>query len=445
MSLGSRVNYHEAVSRLYSLEFWGIKLGLDNIEQFARRLGDPHKKFPSIHIAGTNGKGSVTALLDSMLRTAGYRVGRYTSPHLRDFRERIHVQGRPVAQTDVADFVRRHWAAIHRERYTYFETVTAMAFDLFAKQHVDVGVIEVGLGGRFDATNIVRPIMSIITNIDLDHTEVLGNTRREIALEKAGIIKEGTPVVIGPLVPTARRAIENVARDRNAPLWSSYEILSDRAFPCHSLLASMRWHLPLLGDHQVANLSVALAAAFVLHAHGFKLSVANLRQGIRKTCWPGRFQIIPGIPTIVFDVAHNAPGVQRVVATWRKVFGRRRAVLVFTARGDKDFKSMWRALAPQTARWIGCPLPHSRGIPEETMRAMAHASSAPFEWCSDAQAALRRALIEAGGDGLVLVVGSHYLVGDLIRPEHFDRVPAKSRQIQELTWAGILRMARECR
>ncbi|MBI5867719.1 MAG: bifunctional folylpolyglutamate synthase/dihydrofolate synthase [candidate division Zixibacteria bacterium] len=439
------MNYHEAVSRIYSLEFWGIKLGLDNIEQFARRLGNPHKKFPSIHIAGTNGKGSVTALLDSILRTAGYRVGRYTSPHLRDFRERIHVQGRPVAQTDVADFVRRHWPAIHRERYTYFETVTAMAFDLFARQHVDVGVIEVGLGGRFDATNIVRPVLSIITNIDLDHTEVLGNTRREIALEKAGIIKEGTPVVIGPLVPTARRAIENVARDRNAPLWSSDEILGEFTFPRYKSLMSTRWQLPLPGDHQAANLGVALAASLVLSAHGFHLTVPQLRQGVRNTCWPARFQIIPGRPTMVFDVAHNAPGVLRVVATWRKVFGRRRAVLVFTARGDKDFKSMWRALAPHTARWIGCPLPHSPGIPENTMCAMAHASSVLFEWCSDAPAALRLAQIAAGSNGLVLVVGSHYLVGDVIRPEHFDKVPAGSRQIQELPWAGILRMAQTCR
>lgn len=445
MNSGRHLTYREALSRLYSLEFWGIKLGLENIERFARRLGHPHEQYPSIHIAGTNGKGSVTALLDSILRRAGYRVGRYTSPHLRDFRERIHIDGRPITRGAVVEFVSRHWPAVRRQRYTYFETATAMAFDAFAKAPVDLAVVEVGLGGRFDATNILRPVLSVITNIDLDHMEILGNTRREIALEKAGIIKEGTPVVIGPLEPSARRAIENVAKDRNAPLWSSLDILSAGDFRGRRRLTSSRWRLPLPGNHQIANLGVALAAALVLDSQGIGLTRSDLRRGVRRTRWPGRFQVIPGRPVTVFDVAHNAPGITRVVDTWRKLFGDHRAVVVFTARGDKDFNSMWRLLSGHAARWLGCPLPHSPGIAEDKMRAMAKSTATPFEWCASADEAFERAKRTAGSTEIVLVVGSHYLVGDLISSNQIEMPAAPARLEQDLAWKDILSEAKICR
>jgi dihydrofolate synthase/folylpolyglutamate synthase len=432
------VSFRDAVSRLYSLELWGIKLGLDNIESFAQRLGNPQEEFLSIHIAGTNGKGSVTALLDSILRAAGYRVGRYTSPHLRDFRERIHISGRPIGLQEVARFVTRFWPLIRKERYTFFETVTAMAFDSFARHAIDIAVVEVGLGGRFDATNIVRPVLAVITNIDLDHTDVLGRTRKQIALEKAGIIKEGTPVLIGPMTGAVRRAIEEVAKDRNAPVWSSHEILSSSALPAKNELHASRWKLPLPGDHQVANLSVALSAALLLDCET-PLVPSVLRRGVRDVHWPGRFQIIPGHPTVVCDVAHNPPGMRRVVDTWRKIFAQRRAVVLFTTRDDKDYRSIWRMLAPCALRWIGCPLPHSTGIAEQEMRRMAGA--VPFEWSANATTAFRRASEMAGPDGLVLVAGSHYLVGELMPAAHFDTGMGWKKWVQNLSWTEIRRMS----
>jgi len=439
------VTYREAVSRLFSLEFWGIKLGLDNIGKFARLLGDPQDKFLSIHVAGTNGKGSVTALLDSILRAAGYRVGRYTSPHLRDFRERIHIDGGPISRQEVANFVRSFWRVIRRERCTFFETVTAMAFDSFGRHRVDVAVVEVGLGGRYDATNILQPALAVITNIDLDHTDVLGRTRRQIALEKAGIIKEGTPVLIGPLPPSVRRVIEDVARDCNAPVWSSLEILSASSLSGRDLRRTSRWTFPLVGDHQTANLGVAIAAVLLLDASDIRLTPALLRRGIRDVHWPGRFQLVPGQPTVVYDVAHNPPGMREVVKTWRKLFRNRRPVVLFTTRDDKDFRTMWRLLAPCVSRWIGCPLPHAAGIAEQEMRPMARAQSVPFEWCADASAALQRAKAWAGSDGLVLVVGSHYLVGEVMQPTHFDTCAGRKRWVQDLSWTEIHRASQVSR
>jgi dihydrofolate synthase / folylpolyglutamate synthase len=436
------VTYPEAVSRLYSLEFWGIKLGLDNIRDFTRLLGNPQDRFISVHIAGTNGKGSVTAFLDSILRAAGYRVGRYTSPHLRDFRERIHVDGRPIPRPDVSNFVERFWRLVRREQYTFFETVTAMAFDAFANHTVDLAVVEVGLGGRFDATNVVRPALSVITNIDLDHTDVLGRNRRQIALEKAGIIKEGIPVLLGPMDSSVRRVIEEVARHRDAPVWTSLEILDDNSLTTKGPLRQLEWGLPLAGHHQVANAGLALAAALILDGCGVPIAPNRMRAGLSRAHWPGRFQIGAGRPTVIYDVAHNPAGMREVVSTWQRVFGSKRPAVLFTTRADKDFRSMWRLLAPSVSRWIGCPLPHGGGIGEQEMRRMARTRSVPFEWLADAPTALRRVKECAGADGLVLVVGSHYLVGELLRSSEIDPPSGRVRRVQGLSWSEICRASR---
>ncbi len=433
------LTYPEAIRRLYSLELWGIKLGLDNITRFCRRLNNPHRRFLSVHIAGTNGKGSVTALLDSILRAAGYHVGRYTSPHLRDFRERVHIEGHPIARQEVIRFLDQHWQTIHRERYTFFEAVTALAFDSFASHGLDMAVVEVGLGGHFDATNILNPALSIITHIDLDHVDVLGRTRSRIAGEKAGIIKEGTPVLIGSLPTSARRTVEKAARNLRAPLWTAHEVLAAHDNPWARELREMRIDLPLLGDHQVANLSLALAAAVLLHSGIVPLTPGALRRGVNTTCWPGRFQILDLTPRVVFDVAHNVSGVQQVVRTWQKIFGRRKAIGVFTTRTDKDYPAMWRLLAPLLSHWNGCPLPHSSGIERAEMERLARQETVPFVWYPDAAMALRRAKEMAGPNGIILVVGSHYLVGELLPPGPVTAHWKGGMTSQRLNWAAILR------
>lgn len=432
------MTYREAVARLYSLERWGIKLGLDNIREFCSYLGNPQNSFQSIHVAGTNGKGSVTALLDSVLRHAGYRVGRYTSPHLRDFRERIHVNGHPISRARFARFMDRHWTRIHRERYSYFETATAMAYDAFVRARADFGVIEVGLGGRFDATNTLDPAVTVITHIHLDHERTLGKSIGKIAFEKAGIIKEGVPVIVGPLPPVAYEAIARVAQRRNAPLFTAEEILTFSHHPHRETLLRTRWQIPLLGQHQTANLGVALAALLMLPETGASISSAGLRAGVKQVHWPARFQIIPGHPTTIYDVAHNPSGMQVFADTWPRIFGRRKAAALFTTRDDKKYRLMWDALAPCLSAWVGCPLPHSPGIERGEMERLARQSQTPFEWNDTPEDGYRRARELAGRDGLCLVAGSHYLVGDLI-PASLVASPSPSgAPIQELGWQDIL-------
>lgn len=432
------MTYKEAVARLYSLELTGIKLGLENITDFCERLGDPQSQFISVHIAGTNGKGSVTALLSEMLRQAGWRVGRYTSPHLRDFRERIEIDGHPVGRQVVTRFVERHWPLIQRQRYSYFEVVTALAFDVFKRADVQIGVIEVGLGGRFDATNILSPALSIITQIDYDHERILGRTLRKIAFEKAGIIKPGAPVLTGPLPPEATTVMDRISRRRGAPLFDAATVLLDRHRPRQAALKSTKWRTPLLGTHQFANLGIALAACVLLQGSGIPIGSAAQRIGARRVRWPGRFQVQTGNPVTVFDVAHNPSGARAFARTWKDVFGSGRAVIVYTTKEDKGYSEMWGSLAPLASRWIGCPLPHTTGIPQDEMKRLAHRTGTPFEWTDTAEEAMQIARRHAGRTGVVAVVGSHYLVGDLIPAALVHPTVNPRETLQTGTWERIL-------
>ncbi|MEW5874024.1 MAG: folylpolyglutamate synthase/dihydrofolate synthase family protein [Candidatus Zixiibacteriota bacterium] len=432
------MTYQEAVARLYSLEQTGIKLGLDNIRDFCRRLGDPQQQFLSVHIAGTNGKGTVTALVAEMLRRDGWRVGRYTSPHLRDFRERIEINGRMVGRVAVTEFVAQHWPLIRRRRYSYFEVVTALAFDAFARAGVEVGVIEVGLGGRFDATNIIDPAVSIITQIDFDHERILGRTLGKIAFEKSGIIKTGRPVLVGPVTQEVRSVLERIARERQAPLFDARDVLRTLPSPPKRGFVAAAWQLPLFGTHQIANLGIALASVALLQGMGVEPDPATLRHAARRVHWPGRFQFESTTPRVVYDVAHNPSGAAAFAKTWRALFAGKKGVLLFTAKDDKGYSEMWRSLAPVASRWIGCPLPHSPGIPRAEMESLARSTGTPFEWRDSAQDAYRIMREMTAKAGLSAVVGSHYLVGELI-PKHLLLPKQESpRPRQHLRWADIL-------
>jgi dihydrofolate synthase/folylpolyglutamate synthase len=435
------VNYRDAVSRLYSLEFAGIKLGLDNITRLCRELEDPQKQFLSIHVAGTNGKGSVCAILDSILRSAGYRVGRFTSPHLRDFRERVHLDGRPISRRRVADFVERHWRVIRRGGYSFFETTTAMAFDSFACAGVDVAVVEVGLGGRLDATSIIPSSLSIITRIARDHERLLGRTPRQIAREKAGIIRSGVPLLIGPLVPDARRLIETIAHRRAAPIWDTREILTDRSLSSVLPPRHAPWKVSLAGTHQQANCAIALAATSVLQAVGIGVSATAIKRGLRSVHWPARFQIVAGNPTTVYDAAHNLDGIRAVADTWRRVFGSRRAVAVFTTRADKEVAEMAATLAPIMSHWVGCPLPTMRGIERGDMEQLAIDLKRPSIWRKSPREALRTARRLAGRNGIVLIVGSHFLVGEVIPANRVSNGDMSTRSLWPATRADLLAAA----
>lgn len=408
------LSYREARTRLYSLEHWGIKLGLDNIREFCERLGNPQNRFLAVHIAGTNGKGSTSAYLDSILRAAGYRVGRYTSPHLRDFRERIHINGKPVSATQVARFVDRHWGLIVEKKYSYFEVTTALAFDAFANAKVDIAVVEVGLGGRFDATNVIDPILSVITRIARDHEHVLGHTAGEIAFEKAGIIKTGVPVVIGPLVDEAEARIREVADERLAPVWTAHELLSVVESTPYLPSPSKLLKAPLAGVHQLTNLAIALASARVLDGAGIELTGEAVRAGVAGTRWAARFQIDSGTPTVVYDAGHNPDGARAIVATWMKEFGSRKCICVFNTRPDKNHIEIFEVLSPIVDRWVFCPMPDSPYISQEELLRLSTERGQLASWAESPPLAIATARRLAGRKSRILVTGSHYLVGAII-------------------------------
>ncbi len=408
------LSYGEARARLYSLEHWGIKLGLDNILEFCERLGNPQDKFLSVHIAGTNGKGSTSAYLDSILRAAGYRIGRYTSPHLRDFRERVHVNGRPVSAAWIAAFVHRHWDLIVEKKYSYFEVTTALAFDAFAHSKVDIAVVEVGLGGRFDATNVIDPILSVITRIARDHEHVLGHTASEIAFEKAGIIKLGVPVIIGPLAEEAEDRIRDIAEERMAPVWTAHELLSAEESTPYLPSPSKPLKTPLAGVHQLTNLAIALASARVLDGTGVNVTPDAVRTGVANTHWAARFQIDPGQPSVVYDAGHNPDGARAIVATWKREFGSRKCVCVFNTRPDKNHVEIFDVLSPTVSRWVFCPMPGSPYISREELLRLSSERGQAAEWADSPSRAIAKARQLAGRKSPVLVAGSHYLVGAII-------------------------------
>lgn len=436
------LTYREARARLYSLEHWGIKLGLDNIREFCERLGNPQNKFLSVHIAGTNGKGSTSAYLDSILLAAGFRVGRYTSPHLRDFRERVHINGKPVSSKWVAEFVTRHWDEIVRKKYSYFEVTTALAFDAFARAKVDIAVVEVGLGGRFDATNVVEPILSVITRIARDHEHVLGHTAGEIAFEKAGIIKAGVPVVIGPLVEDAEARIREIADERLAPIWSADEVLCASESSQYLPSRANPLRSPLVGSHQLTNLALALATARLIDSIGLPISASTVRTGVASTRWAARFQVEPGKPTVVYDAGHNPDGATAIVATWKKEFGTRRCVCVFNTRPDKNHVEIFSILSPIVSRWIFCPMPDSPFISREELLRLAVLRGQPAEWIETPARAIAVGRQLAGKAITILVTGSHYLVGAII-PQRLIEGRVGSVRAMPVTRSQLLAAAQD--
>jgi dihydrofolate synthase/folylpolyglutamate synthase len=343
------MNYRDAIAHLGSARRFGMKLGLEPMQAMAAHLGNPQDNLRFIHLAGSNGKGSTAAFCESCLRAAGHRVGLYTSPHLVSIRERIQIDRVPISETDFGEGMSRVVGAAEGEP-TFFELMTALALGYFARERVDWVVWETGLGGRLDATNIVRPAVSVITSISLEHTQYLGTTVAEIAREKAGIIKPGIPV-ISDATGEAQEAIADVSREVGAPF---FEV--DRAVPAEDLgmrgahqvarLEGQEYVLGLMGPHQVRNAACAVAALRQLPK---PLEVSVIARGLASTQWPGRFQIVSESPLLVLDGAHNESAMETLLPTWRASLAERGinqapAHLLFGAVADKDISGMARLL-----------------------------------------------------------------------------------------------------
>ena len=420
-------------SYLLGLEQIGIKFGLENISTLVDRLDHPERAFRSIHVAGTNGKGSVTAMLDTALRAAGYRSGRYTSPHLVDLTERFVIDGRPVETIALASAVADVRRAIEELRATgalqvqptFFEVTTAVAFELFRRARVDTAVVEVGLGGRLDATNVITPVASAITSIAFDHEKYLGSTLHDIAREKAGIIKAGVPVVVGDLAPEALATIEDVARGQNAELIRASEGVTIEPVRPRPDTTSLRLRTPtrdygeidlsLHGAHQVANALVAVRVLEVVDARGLTVPTDAVVSGLANVSWPGRIdrRTLPDGRELILDAAHNPAGAA-ALATYLAGAGRPKLPLVFAAMRDKDVGGMFLSLLPAVGALIVTRASNPRTTdPEE----LAHRARilAP-----DMPVAIEPSLDEALAAAWrisrrIVVAGSIFLVGDVIK------------------------------
>jgi len=352
------MNYEESLGWLNSFQRFGMKLGLERISYICKELGDPQNVLKVIHVGGTNGKGSVCRFLESVLLASGYSVGVYISPHLQRFSERIVVDGEEISEGDVVSLVKRAKPVVEKmieegDGPTYFEIVTAMAFQYFKDKNVDFAVVEVGLGGRFDATNVVNPVVSIITNVSLEHTDVLGKKVEDIAFEKAGIIKNGVPVVTAA-EGKALEVIEKVANERNAPLnivrrgdrerFNSG--LGGQEFHIKGFLKDYDIKTSLPGGFQGENIALTLAAVEILQMNGFYVSDDSINNGVSKTVHTGRMEIVSRDPVILLDGAHNAAGMQKLVDALENDFDFSRLILVLGILSDKDIKSMLESIAP---------------------------------------------------------------------------------------------------
>jgi dihydrofolate synthase/folylpolyglutamate synthase len=403
----------DALSYLYSLEQFGIKFGLDNIRALLARLGNPDRTFRSIHIAGTNGKGSVTAMVDSVLRRAGHRCARYTSPHLVDLSERFVVDGRPVDPASMsrsAENVQRIIEASLADgtlpaKPTFFEATTAMAFDIFCHAGVEFAVIEVGLGGRLDSTNVIDPVVTAITSIDLDHQKYLGNTLAEIAGEKAGIIKRGVPVVVGDMVPEAFDVIARIAAERGAEL-----IRADSKGRDYGPI-----RLGLRGDHQLANARVAMRVVETLERLGVTIGNRAVVDGLTSVTWPGRLdhRTLAGGREIILDAAHNPAGAA-ALASYLRSLGGPKPTLVFGAMRDKDVDGMLAALLPAIGRVIVTRPSNPRAAdPEELAdRIRAIDPALPLGIVASPITAVTTA---AETSKFVVIAGSIFLLGDVLQ------------------------------
>jgi dihydrofolate synthase / folylpolyglutamate synthase len=423
-----RVNYEQRTPRRDDLK-------LDQVKALLRRLGDPHERLRIIHVAGSKGKGSTSAMLATILRRAGYRTGLFTSPHLHRVEERIQVDGVPITLNELIALLDDVRAAVDTSpalEPTFFEVATALGFLHFRRRHVDAAVVEVGLGGRFDSTNVCRPLVSIITSISLDHTQQLGDRLASIAAEKAGIIKPGRPVINGTIVPEAREVIEAVARARRAPLTQldrdfRYEYTPGQVSAESTILprvhivstARQEWPpmvLGLLGEHQAANAALVVRCVELLRDEGWHIATAAVAAGLANVSWPARMQVVSRRPLVVLDCAHNVASAEALIATLLSGFPPVKRWLIFAGSADKDLSGILRILAPHFNHVFLTRYGSSaRGMPVEGLAdLLSGVSDIPHTLCSTPHEAWLAARTLAAADDLVCATGSVFLAGELL-------------------------------
>ncbi|MGC9195787.1 MAG: bifunctional folylpolyglutamate synthase/dihydrofolate synthase [Syntrophobacteraceae bacterium] len=414
-------DFEKSLDYLYGLQKFGVKFGLNCTESLLARVGNPHRKLRSIHIAGTNGKGSTAAILSRILLKHGLKVGLYTSPHLVRFTERFRINDEEVRAEKILEVFEKIRSILDEsEPPTFFEMVTAMAFLYFAEQEVDLGIIETGMGGRLDATNVIAPEVCVITNIGLDHQEYLGATLSSIAREKAGIIKQGAPLVTGALQPVAQSIMKTVCMNKSAPL---YRFKSDfrvrQNWKGGFQYRGMGMNLPSLalnlrGHHQLGNAALALATLEVLE--GKQLIVLRqdiIRDAMQDVRWPARLEVLQTNPIILLDGAHNPPGAESLREALMDDFPQKKIHLVIGVMADKDIVGILRRLLPLAETAIFTKPQYARAASPEDIRRMARPYIQKCYVIAEPAAAIQEAKNLAGPDDLICITGSLYFAGEV--------------------------------
>ena len=416
------MNYPDAVNYLFGLQKFGWKLGLDRMQHLLAELGHPERSTRFVHIAGTNGKGSVAAMISSILSHAGYRTGLYTSPHLVDVRERIQVDGQMISPAGFAEITTQLQPHIKALECTFFEAMTALALTYFAKRNVNFAVLEVGLGGRLDATNVVSPDLCAITSISSDHTEHLGSSLEQIAGEKAGILKADVPCVMGEMPSGAEGSIKKHAAQIGSPLVKTGDhcelsVLSETIYGSNFDLKMDHFiddqiEIPLSGKHQIENARIAATCCFILSQKGAQISQQDLKDGFKNVNWPARLQIVSKSPFVVVDVAHNLDSMNRLVGSLATLFPNDKIIFVFGLLKDKNYKEIIKLIVPLAEKAFVVQAETSRALDKEIIAQEFAANGLTVSTEDSVSQGVKKALATHQDNSVICVTGSHYVVGE---------------------------------
>jgi dihydrofolate synthase/folylpolyglutamate synthase len=414
--------YQLSLDYLYNLEKFGMIFGLTQMERILNAIGNPHKEIQVIHIGGTNGKGSTAAMMSSILQKEGYRVGLYTSPHLVRFTERIKVNGKEIEEEEVATLA--EWMKKEIEAagitlpFTFFDFTTAMALHYFKQRLVDLTILEVGLGGRLDSTNVVDPLISIITNIAKDHEEYLGKSISKIAREKAGIIKKGRPLITAATQPQVLRLFSKICQEKGAPYFRvgkefRYVRAEDGDFHYEGLNRKL-WsiHLNLKGYHQILNATTALGSMEVLEDLGYCVSTDAMIEGLREVDWPGRLEMVSSSPRVILDGAHNPAGVLAIQESLEKEFQYQHLILLIGIMKDKDIQSMLHLLAPLADHIILTRPQTDRAASPDLLKKLLGRNGKKAEVIENLKEAIEKGLSLTQKEDLLCITGSLFTVGE---------------------------------
>jgi dihydrofolate synthase / folylpolyglutamate synthase len=423
----TKLSYQDCLDTIFKLGRFGIKLELDTIINILRFLNNPQKNYHTIHVAGTNGKGSTATYIESILRKAGFNTGIFTSPHLVRFNERICVNGEPISDQKVVEaYEAVHAVDLGKRKATFFEINTAMAFYHFSREKVDWAIIETGMGGRFDATNVIRPVVSVITNLSIEHTDYLGHTIKDLAKEKGGIIKATTPVVTAVSQPSGIGVIKQIAKDNGAPLFQFKNDFSIRKNPQKTTYLYRGLHQtyrdilkPLPGDHQRENLSLALATCelvfskFQQNDPRYILSPTLVKEGLAIAKWPGRLEVIMEKPLVILDGAHNLKAAQLLGKYLGQSLSSRKLTLVVGILDDKPFEEMLKYLVPFAQRIIITRAKNDRSLETSVLKsAIEKITDKKIEIIEDVQTAVTHAISSCSDNDAVCIAGSLYVAGE---------------------------------